>query len=37
MLSAVSLNDKPLLECNEIDNPRADRHLPAEFHVCQLS
>jgi hypothetical protein len=37
VLTAVGLNDKPLLERNEINNPRTDRHLPAEFHVCQLS
>lgn len=37
VLTAVSLNDKPLLERGEIDNPCTDRDLAAKFDLHQLS
>jgi hypothetical protein len=36
VLAAVSFNHQPLLKCNKVDDPRTDRHLPAEFRSGQL-
>ena len=36
MLSAVSLDDKPSLEANEVGNVVIDRHLAFELETFQL-
>jgi hypothetical protein len=35
MLSAVKLNDKPMLNRSEVGNERTDRHLASKLHAIQ--
>jgi hypothetical protein len=37
VLAAIGLHNKPLVESNEIDNPRSDRNLAPEFNAFKLA
>ncbi len=37
MLAAIGFHNKPLVEGNEINDPRPDRNLAAEFNAFELA